>query len=430
MPTDPWRWHTPEQIADATGCPVDNVREQWPRLAAALDGRGILDRPVALAAIATVAVETGSFRPIPEYASGWEYEGRADLGNTEPGDGPRYRGRGLIQLTGRANYRAYGAILGVDLEGDPDLALDPDTSAGVFAAYFTNHFIRWLPAPAPLMSCADLARAGEWRGVRVAVNGGENGLRRFLAIVDALDAIKEPETMSDPQRLLTNDSANFRPGPGLGYPPLQTLTPGSAVWVVPAPTIEADGHVWVPVALGPVGYVAQELLVPDTGGGPAPDVSRFYDPDTPTYLQRNPWTCSIGSVIWCLRASGIDVTPEEAYDAMVPTYVNSDVGLLDATGAGIVTVLAEHWGVDAYNIAIAEFAPLTHLAGVYAMAIGLRDWGLPGGHWSGVRGFDGTRLMLANPGGTGPRYGQQALTREQFDERGPCSAVVLRGRPA
>jgi hypothetical protein len=58
----------------------------------------------------------------------------------------------------------------------------------VFALYFATHFIRWLPQPSPLMNCADLARAGEWRGVRVAVNGGENGLATFLGYVNALEA--------------------------------------------------------------------------------------------------------------------------------------------------------------------------------------------------------------------------------------------------
>jgi predicted chitinase len=111
------------------------------------------------------------------------------LGNVEPGDGYKYRGRGYIQLTGRANYSRYGDLLGVDLIGNPDLALDPTIASRLFAAYFTEHRIRWLAAPAPLMNCADLARTGEWRGVRVAVNGGTNGLARFMEIVHALSAL-------------------------------------------------------------------------------------------------------------------------------------------------------------------------------------------------------------------------------------------------
>ena len=176
-------------IAAVLGAPLANVAANWPPLAAALTAHGIGDRPVQIAALATVGVETGSFRPIPEYASGDEYEGRADLGNTQPGDGRRYKGRGFIQITGRSNYTTYGNLLGVDLVGNPDLALDPTVASQIFALYFTNHRIRWEPAPAPLMNCADLARAGEWRGVRVAVNGGENGLARFLEMVNGLSEL-------------------------------------------------------------------------------------------------------------------------------------------------------------------------------------------------------------------------------------------------
>jgi len=63
--------------------------------------------------------ESGNFIYKEEIASGTAYEGRKDLGNTQPGDGVRYKGRGYIQLTGRANYKKYGPIAGADFVGNP-----------------------------------------------------------------------------------------------------------------------------------------------------------------------------------------------------------------------------------------------------------------------------------------------------------------------
>ena len=78
------------------------------------------------------AHESGGFRYMEEIASGAAYEGRADLGNTQPGDGRRFKGRGPIQLTGRANARFYGRKCGIDFENRPDLMAIP--SIGVLTA--------------------------------------------------------------------------------------------------------------------------------------------------------------------------------------------------------------------------------------------------------------------------------------------------------
>lgn len=88
-----------------------------------------------------VTHECAGFRTTEEFASGAAYEGRLDLGNTEPGDGKRYKGRGLIQLTGRFNYRKFGAIMGIDLEGNPKQAAEPVLSLKIACEYWKDRDI-------------------------------------------------------------------------------------------------------------------------------------------------------------------------------------------------------------------------------------------------------------------------------------------------
>lgn len=131
---------------------------------------GITSVPRVAAFLGQILHETGGFQWLHELASGQAYEGRQDLGNTQPGDGPRYKGRGFIQLTGRANYRQAGLDLGVDLENNPDFAADP-TMAAKTAVWFWNK--KGLNAKAD---------AGDVRGITRAINGGYNGLEERIQL--------------------------------------------------------------------------------------------------------------------------------------------------------------------------------------------------------------------------------------------------------
>ena len=95
------------------------------------------------------------------------------LGNTRPGDGYRYRGRGFVQITGRANYRDMGEKIGVDLEANPDLAAQPLYALMTAAAFWVSR---------------DLNRYADQNNIELItqrINGGSNGLQdrrsRFAA---------------------------------------------------------------------------------------------------------------------------------------------------------------------------------------------------------------------------------------------------------
>ena len=74
--------------------------------------------------LATAEYESDSFKTLEEYSSGTQYEGRADLGNTKPGDGARFKGRGYVQLTGRLNYTRYSEISGLQLARLPIIVMN------------------------------------------------------------------------------------------------------------------------------------------------------------------------------------------------------------------------------------------------------------------------------------------------------------------
>ena len=125
-----------------------------------------IDTPLRAAHfIAQIGHETASFLYMEEIADGSRYEGRTDLGNTEPGDGKRFKGRGLSQLTGRANYAAYSNDCGVDYVTNPAaIATDPFACIDVACWYWHKRKIN------------RLADKDDVKAVTKAVNGGFNGL--------------------------------------------------------------------------------------------------------------------------------------------------------------------------------------------------------------------------------------------------------------
>ena len=134
---------------------------------------GISDTPIREAMfIAQVAHESGSFRYTQEIASGEAYEGRTDLGNVERGDGVRFKGRGYIQITGRANYKACGDALGLDLIEHPQL-LEDIPNACRSAAWF------WY-----VKGLNELADKGDFLAITKKINGGTTGWKERMAFLN------------------------------------------------------------------------------------------------------------------------------------------------------------------------------------------------------------------------------------------------------
>lgn len=143
-------------------------------LNAAMQHYQIVGPKRAAAFIAQIGHESGQLRYVREIwgptAAQRGYEGREDLGNTGPGDGRKYCGRGLIQITGRANYAKCGEALGLDLINHPEL-LELPQHAAMSAAWFWKQ-----------KGLNDLADRGDFNTITRRINGGLNGLQDRLEI--------------------------------------------------------------------------------------------------------------------------------------------------------------------------------------------------------------------------------------------------------
>jgi len=161
--------------------PLANITKNLPFVLDGLVWKDLTDKAMVDMALSTIRAETEGFVPIPEGKSRFntsvtpfdKYEPGTqlgkNLGNTEAGDGPRFKGRGYVQLTGRSNYQHIGPKVGVDLVADPDKACDPAIAGKILAQYLSDHDETIRTA----LAAGDLVKA------RKAVNGGTNGFANF-----------------------------------------------------------------------------------------------------------------------------------------------------------------------------------------------------------------------------------------------------------
>lgn len=195
---------TAQQIQAGSGATTKNANAFLSYINDTCTTYGITTPVRQLCFLAQTGHESAGLFYTQELASGNEYNGRADLGNTQPGDGPRYKGRGLIQITGRANYTQLGKAFNIDLVDNPTLLGAANTPlcspeqlkyAAMSAGWFWNS--RSLNKLADLIDLNSPIDAGDnldyYREITRKINGGYNGLAdrvsRFKAGVESFAAV-------------------------------------------------------------------------------------------------------------------------------------------------------------------------------------------------------------------------------------------------
>jgi putative chitinase len=133
-----------------------------------------INTPLRVAAfLGQTGHESGQLLYTEEIASGKAYNGRADLGNTFPGDGERFKGRGLIQVTGRTNYIKVMLALGIDCLDHPEMLSQTENACRASAWWWADHKLNQL---------ADIGTQDAYKKITRTINGGYNGWEDRLAL--------------------------------------------------------------------------------------------------------------------------------------------------------------------------------------------------------------------------------------------------------
>jgi putative chitinase len=178
------------QLSQSTGARIDRATEWLPVIQSAMQEFGIDTKARQAMFLAQIGHESGGMRYTTEIwgstPSQVRYEGRKDLGNTVDGDGFRFRGRGLIQTTGRFNYEKTAAALGIDCVNSPDILAEPSNAARSAAWWWQSHNLN------------RFADTGDIVGCTKVINGGTNGLEQRKKLYEAAK-LALPEPVTTPQ---------------------------------------------------------------------------------------------------------------------------------------------------------------------------------------------------------------------------------------
>src|SRR5687767_913061 len=204
-----------------------------PFLNAAMLEQDIASKRRRCAFLAQLAHESQQLRYMEEIASGSAYEGREDLGNIRPGDGKRFKGRGPIQLTGRANYRTFGRLLDLDLENKPELASKPENGFRIAALFWKRKGLNELADQ--LTMKGDKAERATFAEITLRINGGHNGLTDRLNYFRVAKQVLHNDEVHSPQP--PTETSQLNESVAQVDPQANQSTPGVAMQTEPEPDL-------------------------------------------------------------------------------------------------------------------------------------------------------------------------------------------------
>lgn len=164
-------------LRQATGATQADADKFYPYINPAMRKYRITTPARALAFLSQIGHESGGLKYTTEVASGAAYEGRKDLGNIQPGDGMKFKGRGVIQITGRSNYAAVSKALGKDFINHPELLAIPKYAVEASAWWWQKHGLNELADKMDLKKpLDDPQNKAVFAKITKVINGGYNGL--------------------------------------------------------------------------------------------------------------------------------------------------------------------------------------------------------------------------------------------------------------
>ena len=268
-----------------------------------------------------VAKESGELYYVEEIADGWDYEWRKDLGNTQQGDGPRYKGHGYIQTTGRLNHRKVGEALGVDFETNPLLLIEqpyPWYSAG----WYWRKGSSW-------GNLNEYADAGDFRSTILGVRGGPDADREHYWWT-ALNVLPDNVVVPEPDEVKEALSGEAESSDELidGWPVLRLVVVGENNWLM-----TQDRKKYVALEEAPdEAFETQHIWLKKGGLHDPPEKEEVVTPEPavsltePKYTEA--WPEAWQPVGWLGDGSYVDLHPDRyTWASLVDDYIRCILGM-------------------------------------------------------------------------------------------------------